>query len=183
MIAPAAATEERRVLIEGRTIHIRPLRANDGARLVAFHEALSSETVYHRFFSVHPHLSEAEVAHFCQVDGHQRFALAAVDDDLDRIVGVARMERLAPPGTAEVAFVLADDHQHKGLGILMAQMLMHAAAQRGFMHVVAETMSDNDPMIHLLAAAGFVCTLKRQDQLVRIDCDLSGHKDALPTPP
>ena len=172
MSAPLLGPEERRVPVEGRTVQIRPLGPSDEARLVAFHEALGFETVYHRFFSVHPHLSPAEVTHFCHLDGHQRFALAAVDDELDRIVGVARIEGIAPPGTAEVAFVLADDHQHKGLGIVMAQMLLGAAARRGFTHVVAVTMQDNDPMIHLLTAAGFACTLKRQDHLVHIDCDL-----------
>jgi RimJ/RimL family protein N-acetyltransferase len=171
--ASAVDDEENIFVADGRTILVRPLRAEDAARLVAFHEGLSPETIYRRFFGVHPHLSEQEVEHFCQLDGRGRFALAAVNDD--RIVGVARMECLEQPSTAEVAFVLANDYQHKGLGIRMAQLLLRAAVERGIDRVVADTMADNDPMIHLLSNAGFPCVLTHQDHLVRIECDLTAR--------
>jgi RimJ/RimL family protein N-acetyltransferase len=172
--APVPAPDEDSFVSDGHTLLVRPLRAGDAARLVAFHEALSFDTIYHRFFGIHPHRSEHEAQHFCELDGRERFALAAVDND--RIVGVARLESVAPPGTAEVAFVLADTYQHKGLGVRMARLLLGAAVERGINRIVADTMADNDPMIHLLSNAGFPCVLTHHDHLVHVECDLSADR-------
>ena len=80
------------VLVDGGTVHVRPIRPDDGDRLRAFHEGLSPESIHYRFFSPHPRLTDAEVDHFTVVDHVDRVALVATLGD--RIVGVARYDRL-----------------------------------------------------------------------------------------
>ncbi|HEY6426442.1 MAG TPA: hypothetical protein VIX84_04340, partial [Acidimicrobiales bacterium] len=61
---------ERLVLSTDGTLHfrVRPIRSDDGQKLVAFHDALSERSCFLRFFSLHPHLSPKEVERFTHVD-------------------------------------------------------------------------------------------------------------------
>ena len=114
---------------EGLRYHVRPIRPDDAARLVAFHRHLSPHSVYLRFFTFHPTLTDAEVARFTTVDYVDRLALVATVGD--RIIAVGRFDR-APGGTeAEVAFVVADEYQHHGIGSLLLDELARAALAAG----------------------------------------------------
>src|SRR5262249_17934604 len=85
-----------------------PMAPSVAPALDRFHEGLSPATTRNRFFAVHPHLTEAELARFTTVDHVERDALVAIDGAGD-VVAVARFDRLAPASpTAEVAFVVAD---------------------------------------------------------------------------
>ncbi len=145
------------VLGDGTMVRIRPIESGDVVALVEFHEGLSFGTVYRRFFGGHPHLGTHEAEHFCAADNVDRFALVAVADDA--VVGVARMERVDPATTAEVAFVLADRFQHRGLGRVLALRLAAAASERGITELVADILPDNLPMLRLLPDAGFAVTV------------------------
>ena len=140
----------------GVTVHLRPIRPEDAPRLVAFHGGLSPESIYRRFFSVHPRLSDAEVERFTNVDYVDRFALIA--EDGDRLVGVGRYERMPGTEEAEVAFVVADDHQHHGIGTTLLEHLAAAAWCSGVRTFVASTMADNRQMLHVFADSGFRVT-------------------------
>lgn len=83
------------ILLDGSTVHIRPLDPEDAARLVAFHAGLSDETVYLRFFAPKPTLSPEEVERFTHVDHDARVALVA--EAGDRLLAVARYDRAPGP--------------------------------------------------------------------------------------
>ena len=90
-----------------------------------FHDHLSDRSCFLRFFSLHPHLSPKEVERFTHVDYENRLALVALVDD--SIIGVGRYDREPESDVAEVAFVVADDYQHHGIGSLLLDEL----AERG----------------------------------------------------
>src|SRR6516164_702589 len=147
---------EREVTSDGELRYrVRPIRPEDAERLVAFHRHLSPHSVYLRFFSVHPELSEAEVVRFTTVDYEDRLALVALDGD--RLIGVGRFDRR--PGEAEaeaeVAFVVADEFQHHGIGTLLLDELVRAARQRGIDTFRADTLAENRPMLDVFHHAGF----------------------------
>jgi GNAT superfamily N-acetyltransferase len=121
---------------------------DDGARLIAFHEGLSANSIHNRYFAVHPQLSDAEVEHFTHVDGRDRIAFVATAGSL--IVGVGRLERLPGTDDAEVAFVVADAHQRQGLGTRLLEHLERAARPLGITHFIAETLFSNTAMLRLL---------------------------------
>ncbi len=161
---------ENTVLADGTMVGIRPIKPEDIAALVEFHEGLSFGTVYRRFFGIHPHLAMQEAEHFCAADTVDRFALVAVVDDA--VVGVARMERVLPATTAEVAFVVADRFQHRGLGRVLALHLAAAASERGITELVADILPDNLPMLRLLPDAGFAVTVSLVGGIVRQACPI-----------
>lgn len=151
---------------DGTTLRLRPIRPDDADALVAFHDALSSATVYFRFFRPHPHLSAAEVERFTNVDYKERLAL--VLEDGARLVAVGRFERLAGTDEAEVAFVVADDWQHRGLGTLLLHHLAGAAARGGIRRFTAETLADNSAMIAVFRDAGYEVTFSQESGTVHV---------------
>ncbi|HMD45018.1 MAG TPA: GNAT family N-acetyltransferase [Acidimicrobiales bacterium] len=137
----------------GDPVHLRPIRPADAERLVAFHEHLSPSTVYLRFFTLHPHLSEREVQRFTTVDYQDRLAIVAEVDGL--LVGVGRYDRMPGTDEAEVAFVVADAFQRRGIGVLLLRQLVAAARPRGIHRFLAETLEGNAPMLSVFKGSGF----------------------------
>jgi GNAT superfamily N-acetyltransferase len=137
----------------GATLHLRPIRCDDAERLVAFHAQLSFDSIYRRYFSMHPVLTAEEVRHFTQVDYVDRLAL--VVENGDELVAVGRYDRMPECSTAEVAFVVRDDFQHLGLGHRLLDALAKAAWARGITNFSAETMSSNHAMLSVFRRSGF----------------------------
>ncbi len=140
----------------GPTLRLRPIRGDDAEKLVAFHAHLSFDSIYRRYFSMHPTLSEDEVRHFTQVDFVDRLAL--VIEDGEELVAVGRYDRYPESPTAEVAFVVRDDYQHLGLGHRLLSALAEAARARGITTLRAETMLANHDMISVFRHSGFPMT-------------------------
>jgi GNAT superfamily N-acetyltransferase len=149
---PSELETDRRIL-DGSAVHVRPIVPGDTTRLTAFHDALSPETQYRRFFSVHPHLSWSEALRFTNVDYLERLALIA--EVAGRLVGVARYDRLLGTDSAEVAFVVADDWQHHGIATMLLAELAKAARARGVHRFMADTLADNALMIAVFSESGF----------------------------
>ena len=118
------------VLADGDVIQVRPIKPEDADQLIAFHGRLSTESRYFRFFRVKDTLERSEAEFFSNVDYHDRMALVALDDGL--IVGVARYDRMGDePSVAEVAFVVDDAHQGKGIASELLALLTNYARQTG----------------------------------------------------
>lgn len=151
---------------EGAVLHLRPIRPDDAAALVEFHRGLSARSVYRRFFSAHPTLSEKEVARFTHVDYVDRLALIALDGE--RLVAVARYERPPRSDEAEVAFVVADEYQHQGIGTLLLEHLAEAAWRRGITRFAAETLTENREMLHVFYEVGFPVTTVSESEVTTV---------------
>jgi GNAT superfamily N-acetyltransferase len=140
----------------GATFHLRPIRSEDAEKLVAFHACLSFDSIYRRYFSLHPTLTDEEVRHFTQVDYVNRLAL--VIEDGEELVAVGRYDRYPQIPTAEVAFVVRDDYQHLGLGHRLLDALAKAARERGITTLCAETLFSNHDMMSVFRHSGFPMT-------------------------
>jgi GNAT superfamily N-acetyltransferase len=145
---------ERDVVSDGSTrYHLRPIRPDDGAMLIAFHRHLAPRSIYLRFFTFHPTLTEAEVQRFTCVDYVNRLALVAEIEG--RLIAVARFDSKPGDVEAEVAFVVADEYQHHGIGSLMLDELARAARRRGITTFRADTLAENHTMLDVFRHAGF----------------------------
>ena len=105
------------VLGNGDTVFIRPLTPDDRPELAAFHERQSSDSIYRRFFSPKPQLSEKELLHFTDVDMVDRAALAV--ESHDEFIAWASYERWPGRNEAEAAFMVDDAHQGAGIATLL----------------------------------------------------------------
>jgi acetyl coenzyme A synthetase (ADP forming)-like protein len=154
-------------LADGGTVHVRPIGPADADGLVEFHSGLSGETTYLRFFSPHPHLSPAEVERFTHVDHHDRVAFVA--ELAGHIIGVGRLDRVADTGTAEVAFVVADEHQGRGIGTVLLEELAAVARGLAINRFEAVTLPHNRRMLGVFRDAGFVETERFGTGEVRVE--------------
>ena len=153
-------------LADGQVVHLRPIHPGDASALVEFHARLSSDAVYRRYFSFHPELSETEVTWLTTVDYVERLALVVeIGDDL---VAVGRYDRLPGTETAEVAFLVADDFQHRGLGMLLLQNLATAARGQGITTFVAETQASNRDMMGVFEGSGFDVTSSLDAEIISV---------------
>jgi RimJ/RimL family protein N-acetyltransferase len=144
------------VVVDDLRFSVRPIRPDDAERLVTFHAHLSSRTCYLRYFYLHPMLSATEVERFTHVDYTDRLALVAIRDD--RIIGVGRYDRHPGTDEAEVAFVVADECQHHGIGSLLLDLLVVAARTNGIATFAASTLAENRAMRDVFDHAGFAVT-------------------------
>jgi acyl-CoA synthetase (NDP forming)/RimJ/RimL family protein N-acetyltransferase len=157
------------VLRDGRTCHLRPIRPDDAQRLVEFHSRLSAETIYFRFFAPYPELSDRDVTRFVNVDYTDRVALVATE--AGELIAVARFDRLNPRD-AEVAFVVRDDHQSRGLGAVLLEHLAAAAWEVGLRRFVAEVLPNNRKMLATFREAGYVVSQRMEDGVFHLTFDL-----------
>src|SRR4051812_46879180 len=133
-------------LSDGTQLRIRPIRPADKALLAAGLTRLSETTVQKRFLGPKPRLTQAELRYLTEVDGHDHFAIVAVDPPSHDIVGVGRWVRLVSnPLDAEAAIVVSDDLQGRGLGKELARRLADAARAHGIRRIHATMLSDNPP--------------------------------------
>jgi RimJ/RimL family protein N-acetyltransferase len=127
-------------------ILIRPIHADDRDRLRDSHERLSPETRYRRFLAVKPHLTSADVRYLVDIDGRDHVALVATlpEADEEPIVGVARFIRIPDePEVAEVAIVVNDALQGRGVGTELLARLAEEAVARGVRRFRATMLADN----------------------------------------
>ncbi|MBD0861386.1 GNAT family N-acetyltransferase [Gordonia sp. zg691] len=141
---------------DGGVVHLRPIVPDDADRIVEFHSKLSERTRYMRYFGPTPTLPPREVARMTTVDHQQRVAIVA--ELGGEIIAVGIYEGLGfdgKPESAEVAFVVADEHQGRGLGPILLEHLAGAAAENGFTRFEAEVLSENPNMVAVFRDAGY----------------------------
>jgi GNAT superfamily N-acetyltransferase len=168
---PGSPVRAAVVLPDGATVDIEPMRAGDAERLDHFHHTLSGETIRLRFFGVHPDLSDQELHRFTHVDHVNREALVAVHGG--EIVGVARFDRLRDGGNeAEVAFVVADPWQGRGLGTVLFERLAGRARVLGISRFVADTLFLNRRMLAVFRATGLPHAERTEGSVVHVVLEL-----------
>ncbi|HLZ26879.1 MAG TPA: GNAT family N-acetyltransferase [Chloroflexota bacterium] len=159
-MSPAAAypaeLEADVALRDGSIAHIRPIRAEDEAHLLAFLRGLSDDDRRMRFFSLGNDLSRT--AHDeADVDYVHSLGLLATVGSPERIVGHALYAPSGEPseGRAEVAFAIAAEYQGRGLATILLGQLADAAAANGIDTFEAVVMTENRRMLDVLRESGF----------------------------
>ncbi|HEX3067447.1 MAG TPA: GNAT family N-acetyltransferase [Thermoanaerobaculia bacterium] len=155
-VAYPAHLEADVVLRNGRTLRIRPVRADDRERMRAFFSTLSPETLHARFFAVCTADQALSYAP-SQVDYVHEFGV--VGEVGDRIVAVAHYYSSAQhPRIAEVAFAIGDDQQGLGIGTLLMEKLAVAARINHIERFEAEVLDENARMLDVFLQSGYVVT-------------------------
>ena len=161
-------------LRDGGSIHLRPIRPDDTARLIALHTRLSRDSIFMRFFSPLPVLSEERARHFATVDYDRRLAIVAVEGvgGDEQIVGVARYDR-ADDDRAELALIVEDRMQHHGIGSVLFWALVDAARARGVRTLIAEILAENRRMLNLIRDSGLPRRSSRAGTAIHVELDLT----------
>jgi acyl-CoA synthetase (NDP forming)/RimJ/RimL family protein N-acetyltransferase len=157
------------VLSDGATAHLRPIRPDDAQRLVAFYGRVSDESKYFRFFVPYPKLSDADVRRFTNVDYDSRVALILLTGQ--DMIAVARYERIDSV-QAEVAFLVEDAHQGRGVGTVLLEHLAQVARECGVGRFIAEVLPQNHKMITVFSEAGYTLSSRIDDGVVHVEFEI-----------
>ncbi len=145
------------ILRDGSTLHLRPIQREDEEKLLALFYRLSRHAVYLRFHHVLTQMSKEEVQRFCDVDYHNTFALVATIGQYteEKIIAVGRYYRLPKGDAAEVAFVVEDAYQGKGIATHLLEQLAVIARGNGIRIFEAEVLGENHEMMKVFLDSGF----------------------------
>jgi acyl-CoA synthetase (NDP forming)/RimJ/RimL family protein N-acetyltransferase len=154
------------LLADGGVAHLRPIRPSDAERLVAFYERVSPESKYLRFFVPYPRLTDRDVKLFTEVDYVDRVAfIVTLGEDM---IAVGRYDR-TEGDHAEVAFLIEDAHQGRGIAQLLLEHLAQAARERGITRFVAEVLPENRRMAKVFADAGYRVSKGVEDGVLAVE--------------
>jgi acyl-CoA synthetase (NDP forming)/GNAT superfamily N-acetyltransferase len=166
------------VLRDGGTARVRPITVDDAERLVSFYEQVSDESKYYRFFAPYPRLSAKDVHRFTHHDFVDRVGLAATIGG--EFIATVRYDRIGADGTpasapadeAEVAFLVQDAHQGRGVASALLEHIGAVARERGIRRFAAEVLPANTKMIKVFTDAGYTQKRSFEDGVVRLEFDL-----------
>ncbi|WP_238455261.1 GNAT family N-acetyltransferase, partial [Micromonospora sp. ATA51] len=156
------------LLSDGTTVQLRQIRPDDAPAIVAMHARFSERTRYLRYFSPYPRIPERDLQRFVNVDHRDREAFVVLAGG--RIVAVGRYERLGPGSPeAEVAFVVEDAYQGRGIGSVLLEHLADAARRFGIGHFVAEVLPANGAMLRVFSDFGYQVQRQFADGVVHLN--------------
>src|ERR687897_51916 len=163
-------------VLEEAAAHLRPIRPDDADRLLAFYDRVSDESKYNRFFAPYPRLSPRDVEKFTHVDHVHRAALILlIGDDM---IAVGRYEGL-DGAQAEVAFLVEDAHQGRGVGSVLLEHLAQAARERGVRRFVADVLPANHRMVSVFSDAGYTIVNRLEDGVVHVEFEIAPTEGAV----
>lgn len=173
------------VLRDGGTARIRPITPADAGRLVSFYEQVSDESKYYRFFAPYPRLSDRDVHRFTHHDYVDRVGLAATIGG--EFIGTVRYDRIGadgrpasgPSDEAEVAFLVQDAHQGRGVASALLEHIGAVARERGIRRFAAEVLPANTKMIKVFRDVGYEQKRSFEDGSVHLTLDLEPTAESL----
>nr|WP_280265459.1 GNAT family N-acetyltransferase [Nocardia wallacei] len=155
---------------DGGVVRLRPITPDDAEALQQFHAQLSDRTRYLRYFGPYPRMTPKDLYRTTHVDYRDRVGL--VIELGEAIIAVGRYELLSDregPRAAEVAFVVADGHQGRGLGSILLEHLAGAAAENAIETFVAEVLAENNAMVTVFRDAGYQVQRSRDGSVLHLE--------------
>jgi RimJ/RimL family protein N-acetyltransferase len=143
---------------------LRPIRPGDAPALTQLYDRLSPESAYQRFFAVMRRLPPDWARILAVVDHDRRAAIVAAGPD-GELIGVARYGTEPGADAAEIAVVVQDAWQGRGLGTILLSALLDHAVSRGITKFLAYVLADNHRMLRLIGRQGVV-TERSHDQSI-----------------
>lgn len=183
------------ILADGGTAHIRPILPSDAERFLAFWNRLSDRTIYLRYFGMRRRPNAADLRRITEVDQSVRGALVALiggemvaiahwegvpaqepkagDAAGDAADGTGEGGRVRPAPSAEVAFLVEDAHQGRGLGSVLLEHLAAAAWEVGIRRFEAEVLGENQQMLRVFLDAGYTVSRRWDSGAVRLSFEIA----------
>ncbi len=169
-VAYPSQYETEVVLKDGSAVLFRPIRRDDTGGWLDFIHRLSSRTRYLRFHHVPKEMEMEDAVRFCTVDYTNTFAFVAelLKEQQREIIAIGRYFRLPDKRTAEVAFVIEDAYQGRGIGTRLVEWLANVARQNGIAVFEADVLSENHEMMQVFRDYGFHITTELKEGIYHV---------------
>jgi acetyltransferase len=161
-IRPYPIRYEKKVVIDNAEITIRPIRPEDEPLLVNFHHTLSERSVYLRYFhwmKLEQRTEHERLTRMCFIDYDRQMAFVAERNDPDsggrQIVAVGRLVKSHTADEAELAVIVSDRFQQRGIGSVIVHQLVDFARDEKLARITATVLFENRPMQKVFERQGF----------------------------
>jgi RimJ/RimL family protein N-acetyltransferase len=155
-------------LPKGEQLRMRPVRITDERPLQEFLYGLSDESIYRRFMlhkRAHP---REELQDLVAVDFEQSVGMVAEDPSTNELIGVIRYDLDRATQLADIAFIVRDDWQGKGVGTAMMRRMIEIGKARGLFGFTAEVLLTNTPALALFSEAGLHVEAERDGEVMHL---------------
>jgi acetyltransferase len=166
-------------LKDGTPVAIRPIRPEDEPAMVKFHETLSERSVYLRYFhlmNLEQRTTHERLTRICFIDYDREMALVAVGRNREtgesEILGVGRMMKLVGSNEGEVAVLVSDKWQGRGLGRELLSRLVVIGGDEKLTKLGADILPDNQDVMRICEKLGFALKHSTEDDVVRAEYKL-----------
>lgn len=161
-------------LKDGTPVTIRPIRPEDEPLVIQFHERLSERSVYLRYFQplgLSTRTAHERLTRICFIDYDRQMALVAERRDPAsgeaQILGISRLSKIPNTDSAEIAVVVLDEFQHRGLGSELVRRNIAVARAEKLKRVVANILPENFEMHGLCQRLDFTLEHDLEAGIVR----------------
>jgi GNAT superfamily N-acetyltransferase len=144
------------LLSDGTEVNVRPIHPTDEPRTRDLFYALSQETIYYRFMRAIKRIPQKQIQEFVYVDHRNDVAIVATVPEAygEDIIAIGRYYLDPKTNYAEVAMVVRDEWQNRGIGTQLLKYLMQVARRNGIAGFTAEVLYDNKPMQSVMHKIG-----------------------------
>jgi len=161
---------------DGAAVSIRPIRPEDEPAMVKFHETLSERSVYLRYFhlmNLEQRVTHERLTRICFIDYDREMALVAARRNPEtgepEILAVGRMTKILGTTEAEVAVLVSDKWQGRGLGKELLSRLLVVGADEKISKLTADILPDNRDVMRICEKLGFSLKHSLEDEVVRAE--------------
>jgi RimJ/RimL family protein N-acetyltransferase len=164
-VSPVAAEGEGQgaevVLKDGRRVLVRPAAAEDRPAVELMFRSCSAETLYTRFLSPGLGVPLRFLTRLMDHRPPRTLALIAEikEEEKPRVLGLMNFVETEPPGRGEIAIIVQDDFQNRGLGRAMLRVLYDWSRAQGVTRFLADIEAGNRRVFHLIKRSGLPCTI------------------------
>jgi len=164
---------------DGTRVNIRPIRPEDEPLMVEFHNRLSERSVYFRYFhllNLSQRTAHERLTRMCFIDYDRGMALVAERENPDgghELLGIGRLTRLHGTGDAEMAVLVSDDFQGRGLGSELIAQLIKIAKEEKMERITADILAENRTMQRVCERLGFQLKYDPDDATVKVTMQLA----------
>ncbi|HTY81836.1 MAG TPA: GNAT family N-acetyltransferase [Dehalococcoidales bacterium] len=170
--------ETHRTTRAGLEITFRPVKISDEPLLKDMFYALSDNSMYRRFFSPRTDMPHERLQEFVVIDYSKEISIVATifQGEKEIIIGIGQYIILPNAHVADIAFVVRDEYQNKGVGNELLSYLTYLAKRQGLLGFIADVLVENRPMLHLFEKQGFFIEKKTEGDMYELRMTFSEAK-------
>jgi acetyltransferase len=166
-------------LLDGTPVTLRPIRPEDEPRMVTFHETLSDRSVYFRWLhmlGLSQRVAHEQLIRMCFIDYEREMALVAdyknPQTGQDEIIGVGRLLKAQGANSAEVAILVTDQFQRKGLGTELLRRLIQFSHDEKLQRLTGNILVESEGMQEVCKKLGFRLQYSPEEQVMKAELEL-----------
>ncbi|RJR30064.1 MAG: GNAT family N-acetyltransferase [Candidatus Latescibacterota bacterium] len=157
----------------GTRVFLRPIKPTDEAMERSFFYSLSDETVYYRFFNIVKTMPHEKLQPLVNIDYREEMAIVALTGEPgdEEMIAIGRFKLDHTDDFAEIAFVVHDNWQNRGIGTYLMNTLIEIAQEMGAEGFKADVLAENKKMLHVFHKCGYPVQSRLEEGVYSIRVD------------